>query len=262
MENRLFDSPFNPGYSRSDWSNGWNRVKQPRVYEVEYFGDFVVPAVACGLKKTILVFNTSLRTPKTPVEVITPSIYNVHPTTDIPIVLAYNEYHYESLHPESEVDVEKCIQLVNIFKEGNYHYTFNDLRALVSLENVPIINNETEAVIVENVPITNNVKKASNTETPFPSEKQMDASKEPSLGEQNKSTLRKRQLDKTGLNYTKSKKIKDMTPEEKREYFREKQRESRAAMFSVDPEGFRTILRNSKRTIEKIKNLWMQKDLE
>ena len=35
IENRLFDSPFNPGYSHSDWSNGWNRVKQPRVYEVE-----------------------------------------------------------------------------------------------------------------------------------------------------------------------------------------------------------------------------------
>ena len=151
MENRLFDTPFNPGYSRSDWTNGWNLLKQPRVYEVDYFGDFIIPAIACGIKKTLLIFNTNIETPRTPIEIVNPSIYNVHPTTEIPVVLAYNESHYESLHPQSSEDDNKCIQLVKAFQEGRYHKTFNDLRELVSLENVPKTNNVKEASKVKKI---------------------------------------------------------------------------------------------------------------
>ena len=34
VENRLFDTELNPGYSYQDWHNGWERMRQRNVYEV------------------------------------------------------------------------------------------------------------------------------------------------------------------------------------------------------------------------------------
>ena len=77
MENRSFASPFNPGFSRAEWHEGWNKVAQSNVYEVDYFGDLVVPAIACGLRKNLLIFNTNTENPREPVSVVRPADFNV-----------------------------------------------------------------------------------------------------------------------------------------------------------------------------------------
>ena len=72
-ENRLFDGPFNPGYSYSDWHAGFERLKESNIYEVDFFGDMMIPAIACGMRKELLIFNTNINTPRTPVSLISQS---------------------------------------------------------------------------------------------------------------------------------------------------------------------------------------------
>ena len=40
MENRLFNTLFNPGLTFEEWHEGWEKVKSPNVYEVDLFCDF------------------------------------------------------------------------------------------------------------------------------------------------------------------------------------------------------------------------------
>ena len=106
-EKIFFNTPFNPGYSKSQWEAGFQTIKETNIYEVESFGDFILPSVACGIKKKILIFNTNVDFPREPVTVINPADFQVEPTSDNPIVLAYNLVHYESLHPVSSIDDQK-----------------------------------------------------------------------------------------------------------------------------------------------------------
>ena len=98
-ERLFFDSDFNPGFSLQDWKNGFGKLKKSGVYEVDFFGDFVIPSIAVGMKKIILIFNTNTVTPREPVTIVHPSQYRVVPTTEHPIVLAYDISQYESIAP-------------------------------------------------------------------------------------------------------------------------------------------------------------------
>ena len=132
-ENLLFDGPFNPGYSYSEWHAGFERLKESNIYEVDFFGDMVIPAIACGLRKELLIFNTNINLPRTPVTLISPSEFGVEPNSKIPIVLAYDLSHYESLHPIDNDAIQKSIALASLIKEGNYHFSHQDLGQLVNL---------------------------------------------------------------------------------------------------------------------------------
>ena len=132
-ENLLFNGPFNPGYSYSEWHAGFERLKESNVYEVDFFGDMVIPAIACGTRKDLLIFNTNVNTPRTPVTLISPSEFGVEPNSRIPIVLAYDLAHYESLHPLDDDSVQQSIALTRMIKEGNYQFSHKELAGLVDL---------------------------------------------------------------------------------------------------------------------------------
>ena len=46
-------------YTDKEWIEGWRKMSVPGQYEIDYFGDLMLPAIACGLKKYILIFNTN-----------------------------------------------------------------------------------------------------------------------------------------------------------------------------------------------------------
>ena len=94
------------GFTDREKKENWNKLKQPKVYEVPVFGDYVLNAIAQGCKKNILIFNTSL-TAADPIYVIRANEYGGITDSDIPVVLAYNQHHYESLHPISLTDIER-----------------------------------------------------------------------------------------------------------------------------------------------------------
>ena len=54
----------------------------------------MLQAIACGVRKTLLIFNTSMNLP--PIYVINPLEFNIIQDSEIPIVLAYNTVHYEN----------------------------------------------------------------------------------------------------------------------------------------------------------------------
>ena len=132
MFNRTVNTPWNI-YNNQEWLEGWKQMLIPGAYERGIFGDLMVPGIACGVKKYILIFNTNSDSPHDPISVLDPSKFNVQPDTDVPIVLAYNLSHYESMHPYSETDIQATVNLVKEYLEGRYRFGRNDLPLLLGL---------------------------------------------------------------------------------------------------------------------------------
>ena len=122
-------------YTNQQWLDGWNKMLMPGIYERGIFGDLMVPGIACGVRKYLLIFNTNLNTPHDPIYIVNPADYNVQPDTEIPVV-AYNMSHYESMEPSSETDVRMTINLVKQYLEGRYRFRKNDLQYLISSQNL------------------------------------------------------------------------------------------------------------------------------
>ena len=130
MANRTLFTEFNI-YSNKEWLEGLNEMAVPGTYERGIFGDLMVPRIACGVRKYLLIFNTNLNTPDDPIYVVNPVIFNVPPDTEVPVILAYNGSHYESLVPKTEVDVQMSIILVKAYLEGKYRYKNKDIEYLL-----------------------------------------------------------------------------------------------------------------------------------
>ena len=60
--------------------------------------------------------------------------FNVRPDTNIPVVLAYNMSHYESMEPCTDDDTHSSVALVNEYLEGRYRYSKEDLPNLISMQ--------------------------------------------------------------------------------------------------------------------------------
>ena len=122
-------------YTDQQWQEGWAQMLVPGIYERGIFGDLMLPGIACGIRKILLIFNTNLNTPHDPIYVVSPCDFNVQPDTDIPIILAYNMTHYESMEPCSDSDIEATIKLVKEYQEGRYRYGRKDIMSLLTLSN-------------------------------------------------------------------------------------------------------------------------------
>ena len=92
----------------------------------------MLPGIACGIKKILLIFNTFLNSP--PIYVVDPSNFGVKPDTNIPIILAYNMAHYESMEPCSNTDILASINLVKEYQEGRCRFSRGDLPFLFGLK--------------------------------------------------------------------------------------------------------------------------------
>ena len=131
MANRTVNSPWNTvGYE--EWFKGWKDMSNSGTYERGIFGDLMLQGIACGIKKILLIFITSLNS--APIYVVDPSEFNVKPDTDIPIILAYNMAHYESMEPCTDADNIAAVNLVKEYQEGRYEFTTNDLPYLFGIK--------------------------------------------------------------------------------------------------------------------------------
>ena len=98
MANRTVNTEWNIySHSPQEWLNGWQEMLIPGTYERGIFGDLMLPGIACGIQKYILIFNTSTDAPHDPIYVVDPRKFDVQPDTAIPIILAYNQVHYHYL---------------------------------------------------------------------------------------------------------------------------------------------------------------------
>ena len=141
--NKILDQkiPWNPGLTRIEIVQGFQELMVSGVYEREFFGDMMMAGVACGVRKIILIFHTNediSNTGHDPIAVIDPRDYGGIIDSEIPVVIAYNLVHYESLHPVSEDDINETVKLVESYKqipsryEQDYGFSGKDISYLVS----------------------------------------------------------------------------------------------------------------------------------
>ena len=109
IESIAFDN-WNQGRTAEEWRSEFSLLKQPGVYEVS-LGDLVPPGIAHCIKKNLLIFNTSSQA-HCPIYVVPASMFGGSANTEVPICLAYNQVHYESLIPCSDKDIEKTVFLM------------------------------------------------------------------------------------------------------------------------------------------------------
>ena len=113
MQAKSLDNPtWNLGYSSDEIWQGFEEMKKPGVYERGLFGDMVLPAIAVGIHKLILVFNTNINSPHDPISVISPVNFGGYLDSEIPIILVYNLVHFESMHPSFEKDQVASTELI------------------------------------------------------------------------------------------------------------------------------------------------------
>ena len=113
--NKVLDQkiPWNPGMTRQEIKDGFQEIMESGVYERSFFGDMMMPGIACGVKKRILIFNTNVNITTTghdPISVVDPRDYGSEINSEIPVVVAYNLVHFESLHPVDELDIQETIK--------------------------------------------------------------------------------------------------------------------------------------------------------
>ena len=121
-------------YTVQEWEDGWAEMMESGVYERGIFGDLMLLAIACGVQKFILIFNTSFDSPHDPIYVCDPRKFGVQPDSQIPIVLAYDLSHYESMHPVGHQDTVKTEELVEKYLSGHYQYGRKDLPFLLHID--------------------------------------------------------------------------------------------------------------------------------
>ena len=109
---------------KGEWAAAWEQQKNPREYNVDLYNvsDLTPEGLGHCIKTNILVFSTD---PVDPVKVFWANRFgqNVVPTTDVPVVIAYDHRgsgHYESLLPKGKLDVRKCTTLVKSIQDGIY----------------------------------------------------------------------------------------------------------------------------------------------
>ena len=120
-------SPWYPSiYSAEQWKRAWFTLQNTNQYDLEYFGNMTILSCAHSLKKDILVINTPWKMTNAsahgPINVVSSNAFVAtnERNTDVPIVLAYDGDHFESLIPITSDDVQTTVRLVNNFKAGNY----------------------------------------------------------------------------------------------------------------------------------------------
>ena len=140
MLNKLLDQriPWNPGLSRTQLIEGFTEVMESGVYERPFFGDMMMASIACGVRKRILIFNTNEKTDHDPVAVVDPEMYGGYVDSEIPVVVAYDIVHFESLHPVESKDIEGTAKLVKSYiakpsrYQQEYGFTRRDMKYLIS----------------------------------------------------------------------------------------------------------------------------------
>ena len=108
----------------------------------------MLAGIACGIRKRILIFNTHEHLLHDPISVVDPNHYDARITDydETPIVVAYNNYHYENLHTLDEQDRKETIRLAKSYIEDRYYheygFTKRDIKYLISPS---IINSRKES---------------------------------------------------------------------------------------------------------------------
>ena len=160
---------YDAGLDQNEWKAAWDVLKNSKEYEY-VLGDLILPTIAHCTRKDILVFNASPRA-HSPIFVIEASTLGGNvANTEIPVILVYDFSHYESLVPDTEVDIKKAVDLKRSFLDGFYNKRCIDIPVLrdqlnmekcsyagaVKRNNQPVSSNKSDFVFKSPSNITKN----------------------------------------------------------------------------------------------------------
>ena len=94
----------------------------PGVWNTDV-GDLAIAAIAFTIKKDILIINTSLGISPDDdlISVVEADAFGTgEKYSDIPVLLAYDGYHYESLLPRTDSDIKRTVELRDLYLSGDY----------------------------------------------------------------------------------------------------------------------------------------------
>ena len=108
----------------------WAEIRRDGVWNTP-LGDLMPFCISFATKKRILILNCSSEL-RVPLSIVEPEEFGQDHDCDIPILLAYNGNHYESVHPVSK-DIQKTIELFDKTKLDNdcSFLTSTDIQSLL-----------------------------------------------------------------------------------------------------------------------------------
>jgi len=116
-EKVIGESPYRiEDYDDAEWAKGWNQLKNEGIWDVEYFGDLMIIALAHYIRKNIVLINTDPDSPN--ITVIFGDQFGEKLDSDSPVILAYSGDHYESLLPNTLEDEENTKRLIHKYVNG------------------------------------------------------------------------------------------------------------------------------------------------
>jgi len=131
-------------YTDEDWAMNWNMLKQRGVWNVEYFGDLMIIALAHYIGKNILIINTD--SSYAPITVILGDRFGKPLNSEYPVILAYNGTHYENLIPKTERDETMSRKIIQkyIKNEDLYQTTEESVDIKIQTRHIAIQRSEPE----------------------------------------------------------------------------------------------------------------------
>ena len=230
-EEKIKLTGFYPGaLSEEEWREGWRKLIYTNEYDVPYIGNFAIVACAHSLKKDILIFNTPWQTDdanaNSPISVVSSTQFDPsnERKTEIPIVLLYDGVHFESSIPVSEEDVQETIDLVRNYTSGTY----------IIPESLKNNYKSKESLVNEN---------RQNAQHDKPEKIRNDAnmkSSENVFGKKKGSYTKEGDVFSDTSNEIKVK-VKEMTPEQLKEYWRSKKQNKRDQKRATDEANLKRL---------------------
>ena len=124
-EKVIGSSPYRiEDFNDEDWSRGWDQLKHSGVWDVDYFGDLMIIALAHYIGKNILLINTDPES--APITVVLGDRFGKPLNSEHPVILAYSGTHYESLLPTLDRDETMARRIIQKYIKGEDLFTNNE----------------------------------------------------------------------------------------------------------------------------------------
>ena len=99
-------------------------LSKPGKYELEG-ADLMVAGLAHCLAVNMMIINTP--TKSTPFSFAAADVWGGPPTTKAPLILVYDDSHYETMLAASEEDEQFCTELFNEWKNNDFRISRQDI---------------------------------------------------------------------------------------------------------------------------------------
>jgi len=157
-------------YSDEDWALGWAQLRISGIWDVEYFGDLMIIALAHVIGKNILLINSDAPPGSTPVTVVLGDRFGKPLNSEHPVILAYSGTHYESLIPVLDRDEMRSRRIIKKYINGEDLFSQDEEEEVImskgiKIQKEPFIDNWCEPDMTNKNNVLNSDKSSYNDDT-------------------------------------------------------------------------------------------------